>query len=110
MLVLFREYSHIFVFFNLKESVFKLSFLIKEGFFIASQSVVLIGFFLFDRFIFIENYSEHIGEYSISFSFSQIIFLPKRGKILGAKLNQGWRIVQCNKTILSPSLDASAFD
>jgi len=49
--------------------------LFKEGFVIAFQSFVLIGYFLFDRWFILNNYPEYIGEYSISFSFAQIVFI-----------------------------------
>jgi len=53
----------------------KFNTLLKEGFYIAMQSFVLIAFFLFDRWYFMSYYSDKIGEYSISFSFAQIVFI-----------------------------------
>ncbi len=67
--------------------------LIREGFFIAMQSFLLIGFFLFDRWFILENYSNYVSEYSISFSFSQIVFIAlntiafSMQKKLGENLN-----------------------
>lgn len=78
MLFIYLKYKEIFVF-RLKIGFLRLIniffILVKEGFLIALQSFILIGYFLFDRWFIITNYSQHIAEYSISFSFAQIVFI-----------------------------------
>jgi O-antigen/teichoic acid export membrane protein len=49
--------------------------LVKEGVYISSQSMALIAFFLFDRWFISKYYPDSLNEYSISFSFSQVIFV-----------------------------------
>jgi hypothetical protein len=48
---------------------------VKEGFNIALQSIILVGFFLFDRWFIGKYYPNFLNEYSISFSFSQVVFI-----------------------------------
>lgn len=49
--------------------------LINKGFLINIQTYVLAAYFFCDRYFIAQHYPEHISEYSIAFSLSQIVFI-----------------------------------
>lgn len=77
---------------NLLENFLNSFKLIQYGFLISLQTVLLTGYFFFDRWFIMNYYSDNIGAYSISFSFAQILFVGlntiaySMQKTLGEKL------------------------
>lgn len=77
---------------NLRRSVREFVDLAQHGFLISVQSYILVGYFLFDRFVVNSYYHGHASEYALGFSLSQIIFIAVNTVAFAAQHKVGVRL------------------
>jgi len=82
---------------------------VKEGFNIAFQSIVLVGFFLFDRWFIGKYYPNFLNEYSISFSFAQIVFIALNTIAFSMQKSLGEKMGRHKKSLITRLLKINLY-